>query len=80
MTRAPVASTERGQSAEGVGDAGLRIRGVGLKGVAASAELVLAFKLGGIDAIFDVELANVAPVRGDEGFEQCVLFDVARGV
>ena len=39
-----------------------------------------AFKLGGVDAIFDVELGDVAPVRGDEGFEHCVLFDVARSV
>ena len=60
---AAVADVERGQSAEGVGDTGQRIRWVRLQGIAASAEFVLAFEPGGVDAVFDVELADVAPVR-----------------
>jgi hypothetical protein len=36
------ADVQRGEAAEGVGDAGQRIRGVRLQLVAASAELVLA--------------------------------------
>ena len=73
-----VAFDQRGLAAEDIGETADGVGGVRLEGVARSAKLVLEPKFRGVDAFFDGEHADVAPMSRDETFENRVLFVVAR--
>ena len=75
-----VAFDQRGLAAEDIRDAADGVGGVRLEGVARSAKLVLEPKFRGVDALFDCEHPDVAPMSRDETFENRVLFVVARSV